>query len=226
MRLLDFDPDNTLKADVKVEKTPMQLALDSYEVDIHYGFTPDRARLRYNGAQSIFIWDELKSTNNMKSVTGVDQDKGWRITHYDVHTKNSYRPMRDMNGSILKYHLPLQMNWPTALDLTDDRNKKAAEIEALPVQGRLYDVNLACLDMLDRHYLNTSMTTRAKILITSRHSSQEKWVWAYMSKLEAFAKWEVQPNNKYYMRDGVEPGIVRAMHTQGGSAYEVDAFNS
>ncbi len=219
VKLLDFDPDVNLDPSQQM----WSLVENAFKEDIVYGFTPDRAKIRYAGPQTVFIWDQLKNVNKFENATGHRQDSGWRVVHYDIRTKNKYLPFRDQNETLFKYHVPLSPKWRTGFDDDIMGSLAIGRAEPLPIQGRLIKVNLSCLDALDRHYLNTSMTQRIRIPVISRHApDKEQWVWAYLGMLKSFSRWKAHENT-YFFDDTVDARPVPVVMSGQDKTYEVNA---
>lgn len=183
----------------------IQTLKDKIALDIKFNWTPDLTSLRYLGGPiPVFIWDDLTQFNTLKDVL---DELGYFTNHASIrsaeaYTKNKYIPFYNINGAKSAYPCycleeESDLDFFEAPDYTMD--------EARPLVGKLYNMSLEALRLLDLYYENESQFNRVVVDVRDSFSKTEtKKFYTWMNTADQLAKEELDSSFSWVLRDDLD----------------------
>jgi len=176
VKLLEFNPEENTPGDV----------VKSISEDVWFSCTPDMPALRFAKRIPVFIWDELKTYKSLESTLGITP-KDYTTTSYLSFTKDKFLPFFNSKKGKHDYLLPASPTWNKSLKGT------LPDAQPKEIVGRLINVNLFTLRLLDLHYQNTMVHQRHKLKFVTKgfNSSPDTEVdaWVYTLPTNSFTKY-------------------------------------
>lgn len=198
--LLTFKPNDAplVVPVVKDEYSEFVTLLDN---DVWFGQTPDLPRLRYEESIPVFIWDELKTYKPYNKI-GL-HDKDMKTMSYLAKSRDTYLPFvntaseRATKQSML---LPTNKDWVMHVKTLGSFGQPKT------LGGRIINVSLRGLQILDTYYNNTSVHTRRKAQFYTTHGGTLVNAWVYTVPTTSFLKYKPH-EQEYTLVKGFTPHV-------------------
>lgn len=180
---------------------------ESIQDDIYDNRTPDVARLRYTGEPiKVFLWDDMQEFKTMQHyLPGIDLTTGYRGEWYGATTVDKYLPwynIGDQWGTNEEYYPALCLEEVTDLELVNCPDYFFND--PMPIKGKLAQVSLHTLQLLDEYYDNEFQFSRVKIEVQkSQKSKDTAEVYTWMNTLEDIFDYEPH-ENVYKMKPNMD----------------------
>ena len=159
------------------------------------GCTPDLPRLRFQGPQQVFLWDQMQNLEHWAKMR-LAIPKDIMTTQFNARTQQEFVPALRASGSA---------RFEAFLPMGDWRNQlEPYEAGALfsmgkaAIKGKVVSVGVKGMQAFDEYYVNGMIFDRIKLPISSpRHGGGEyvQSCWVYVNKLASIAKYDPHANN-------------------------------
>jgi len=204
VKLLSFEPDGQ-----KVINKAKALV----DEDVWMSCTPDMPVLRYAKAIPVFVWDELGFYRAISNKLCVD-DTSHETIEPIAYTTDKMLPFfqKDVDcASKFRNVLPSSPAWNKSL-----KTPPNVHLVPRPVKGKIVEVNLFTLRLMDMLYNNTLSHVRRKTSFTLPDGSTTQ-AWLYTMPSDVFTKYDPHTNS-YSLVDGFKPTDVNQYTPAGGES--------
>lgn len=183
----------------------IQTLKDKIQMDIRYNWTPDLTALRYLGGPiPVFIWDDLTNFSTLKDVL---DELGYFVHHAsvtstDAYTVSKYVPFYNISDSKSSYPCYC-LEEESDLDFFDAPDYTIDEARVL--KGKMYDMSLEAIRVLDMYYENESQFDRVGIEVKKiRNADKSYKCFTWMNTAEQFAQDELNNTFNWKFRDDLD----------------------
>lgn len=170
--------------------------------DVEGQHTPDIAELRYLGTPLyVMLWDDLADLTTFKKVmsgynSGVDYQR-WG----NAMTMDPKIPLFNYGQGTTDF---VCVEETVELTYVEGLEFETKDVDALPLHGGLYKVNLNALAYLDWHYENGDKTQRVLTDVRTSVNSNVERVFTYFHELESFCDFGEDTDWTYTAKDGLK----------------------
>lgn len=212
VKLLEFNPD----APSSVNKVRALV-----EEDVYMSCTPDMPVLRYAKTIPVFVWDELGFYRGLQNNLMVD-DTDHECIEPIAYTKDDMLPFFQAKpdcGTKFRNVLPSSPTWNKSL-----KTPPGVHLTPRPVKGKIVNVNLFTLRLMDVMYNNTLSHVRRKTALALPNGDTTQ-AWIYTMPSDVFTKYDPHENT-YSLVAGFEPMEVNVYQPTGGHSVFVSKIPS
>ena len=209
VKLLDFKPGVPA-----VEKRKESQVKKLISEDVWMSCTPDMPALRYAKSIPVFVWDDMSFYRGIETHIGVSPGTTVDL-HHTAYTKEGFTPFYQRKvecSSPFRNVLPSSPVWYNSLATKPNMTMTSKKA----VKGKIINVNLFTLRLLDIKYNNTLSHVRKMSEFVLPDGSMSH-AWLYTMPTDVFTKYD--PHTKTYsLLNGFEPVDSQVFKVYGTAA--------
>ncbi len=196
---------------------------DCVEQDVWMNLTDDLPRLRFDGPQMVFIWDDMKDRIKLEDLD-IDLNKDFIVKHWNAYTVKHYLPFRNVqvNNKTFRQYVPRGVNWPNLMSQSVPDKFQA---EPRPIEGRIYSMSLKAIQALDQNYGHGYTHSRVKVPVRTGMTSESPVIdcWLYFTALKGISKYDAH-EQQYVMNKDITVGNLSTSLMGGKQNYHVPSY--